>query len=353
MSTFRVLAIGDKFISSEVYLNTFNKIKSTLPAGQEMELRLIEWDLDKANQHRLQQIMEWEGANAVDAPQEILDALTDVDAIVMHFAPIGKAVIEAATNLKLIVAARAGLENVDVETATAQGVAVSGIVGRNAAAVAELAIGLMLSECRNIARADESIKSGEWRKTFSVPMVELGESTIGIVGFGQVAQHLARKLSGLSGRILVHDPYSTEEIINSFGVESASFDEIFSESDFVHVMARLTPETERFVAAREFALMKPTSYFINTSRSRLVNYEDLLAALQQGTIAGAGLDVFDEEPLSDNSPWRKLDNVTMTTHYGGDTTGTNMTSTRLVLEHVSTFVATGALPSAVNAQDLS
>lgn len=352
MSTFRVLAIGDKFISSEVYQDTFNKIQESLPGGQDIELRLVEWDLDKANQHRLQQVMEWDGANAVDAPQEILDAVGDVDAIVMHFAPIGKAVIEAAPNLKLIVAARAGLENVDVETATAQGVLVSGIVGRNAAAVAELAIGLMLSECRNIARADESIKAGEWRKTFPVPMVELGESTIGIVGFGQVAQHLAHKLSGLSGRILVHDPYTTDETITSFGAVPATFDEIFTESDFVHVMARLTPETERFVGAREFGMMKPTSYFINTSRSRLVNYDDMLAALQNGTIAGAGLDVFDDEPLSEDSPWRKLDNVTMTTHYGGDTTGTNMTSTRLVLQNVGTYVSTGTLASAVNAKDL-
>ena len=352
MSTFRVLAIGDKFISSVVYEESLRNIAATLPDDVEIDLRLIEWDLDKAAQHRLQQVMEWEGANAVDAPQEILEAIVDVDAVVLHFAPIGKAVIEAGKNLRLIAVARAGLENVDVAEATSRGIAVSGVVGRNAAAVAELAIGLMLSECRNISRADQSIKSGEWRKSFPVPMVELGESTIGIIGFGQVAQHLTRKLSGLSESILVHDPYTSEEGIRALGALPASFDEVFSASDFVHVMARLTPETERFVAAREFGLMKPSAYFINTARSRLVNYDDLLEAVQSGRIAGAGLDVFDEEPLGADSPWRKLDNVTMTTHYGGDTTGTNKTSTRLVLESVASFAVEGTLASAINAKDL-
>lgn len=352
MSTFRVLAIGDKFISSDVYRESLESISAGLPAGVSIELRLIEWNLDKASQHRLQQVMEWEGANAVDAPQEILDAIVDVEAVVLHFAPIGKAVIDAGKNLRLIAVARTGLENVDIPSATARGIAVSGVVGRNAAAVAELAIGLMLSECRNISRADQSIKKGEWRKSFPVPMVELGESTIGIIGFGQVAQHLTRKLSGLSGTILVHDPYTSEDAIRALGAVPASFDEIFLASDFVHVMARLTTETERFVAAREFALMKPSAYFINTARSRLVNYDDLLEVVQAGKIAGAGLDVFDEEPLADESPWRKLDNVTMTTHYGGDTTGTNRTSTRLVLESVASFVEDGTLATAVNAKDI-
>jgi D-3-phosphoglycerate dehydrogenase len=351
MAGFKILAIGDKFIGSHVYLETFNNIKDLLPDGSQLELSVVEWNLDKATQHQLQQVMEWDGANAVEAPAEILSAVSNVEAIVMHFAPIGKKVIEAAQNLKLIVAARAGLENVDIESATSRGVLVSGIIGRNAAAVAELAIGLMLSECRNISRADRSIKDGGWRKEFSVPMIELGQSSIGIVGFGQVAQHLANKLSGLSGRILVHDPYSSEDFIRSFGAEPVSFEEIFTKSDFVHVMARLTPETERFVGAREFNLMKPGAYFINTARSRLVNYEDLYEAVKSGRIAGAGLDVFDEEPLSANSPWRTLDNVTMTTHYGGDTTGTNKTSTKLVLEAVAEFNSTGKLASAVNAPD--
>jgi D-3-phosphoglycerate dehydrogenase len=141
----------------------------------------------------------------------------------------------------------------------------------------------------------------------------------------------------LAGKILVHDPFVPPEAITAAGAIPAEFDEVFRQSDFVHVMARLTPETERFIGTPQFEMMKPTAYFINTARSRLVDYAALLEALQTRSIAGAGLDVFDDEPLPDDSPWRSLDNVTMTTHYGGDTTGTNKTSARLVLQAISSF----------------
>jgi D-3-phosphoglycerate dehydrogenase len=334
---FRVLVIGDKFIPASTYVRQWELSKANEPSHQDLDVVTVDWDADKGEQHRLQQVMEWEGANAVEPPAEILAAVADVDAIVMHFAPVGKAVIEAAPKLKLIAVARAGLENVDRESAEARDVVVTGVVGRNAAAVAELAIGLMLSECRNIARADASIKSGGWRKTFEPPMVELGESTVGIVGWGQVARHLGHKLSGLADRVIVHDPYADPQDITAAGAEVVEFDEVFRLSDFVHVMARLTPETERFIGAAQFAMMKPTAYFINTARSRLVDYQALYDALSTRQIAGCGLDVFDDEPLAADSPWRALDNVTMTTHYGGDTTGTNNTSARLVLEAIADF----------------
>jgi D-3-phosphoglycerate dehydrogenase len=349
MSKFRVLAIGDKFIGSAVYEQMYSELAGKLPAHEQIELVTVEWDQEKSEQHRLQQVMEWDGANAVEAPSEILAAVKGVDAILLHFAPIGRAVFEAADQLKLIAVARAGLENIDLDAANEKNVAVTGVVGRNAAAVAELAIGLMLSECRNISRADQSIKNGQWRKTFGVPMVELGESVIGIVGWGQVAHHLAKKLQGMNKEIIVHDPYANPETMKAAGVRSVSFDEVFQQADFVHVMARLTEETTRFVSTAQFAMMKPTAYFINTARSRLVDYDALYKALDSNQIAGAGLDVFDDEPLTDDSPWRKLDHVTMTTHYGGDTTGTNRTSTRLVLEAVSKYLSEGKLPHAANA----
>jgi len=336
--TFRVLAVGDKFIPSDEYSRQLEKMRRDFPVLNSVELTAIEWDLPKADQHRLQQVMEWDGANAVDAPPEMLAAVREADALIVHFAPVNGDIISAGANLAMIAVARAGLENVDKNAADERGIRVTGVQGRNAAAVAELAIGLMLSECRNISRADQSIKSGGWRKDFSVPMVELGESTVGIIGAGQVAKRLVEKLQGLAGNILIHDPYVSEDAIVAMGAKPARFDQVFEESDFVHIMARLTPDTERFIGETQFRLMKKTAYFINTARSRLVDYDALYAALASGEIAGAGLDVFDDEPLSDDSPWRQLDNVTMTTHYGGDTTGTNMTSARLVLAELASFL---------------
>lgn len=334
---FRILAVGDKYISAEDYRNQWQAMKLTDPNLADTEFVGVDWDLEKSEQHRLQQTMEWEGANAVEAPAEILGAVGEVDAVIVHFAPVGEKVLAAAHNLSMIAVARAGLENIDQDTARARGIRVSGVAGRNAAGVAELAIGLMLSECRNIARADHSIKTGGWRKEFGVPMVELGESIIGIIGWGQVAQKLVGKLAGLADRILVHDPFVAPETITAAGAHPAEFDEIFRTSDFVHVMARLTAETERFIGEKQFAMMKPSAYFINTARSRLVDYDALLQALVSRSIAGAGLDVFDDEPLPADSPWRSLDNVSMTTHYGGETTGTTKTSARLVFESISSF----------------
>lgn len=336
--TFHVLAVGDKFIPADEYARQLERMRQDFPVLNSVELITIDWDLAKADQHRLQQVMEWEGANAIEAPPEMLAAVGVADALIVHFAPINDDIISAGSQLKMIAVARAGLENVDQDAANKRGIHVTGVQGRNAAAVAELAIGLMLSECRNISRADQSIKSGGWRKEFPVPMVELGESTVGIIGAGQVAKRLVNKLQGLAGEILIHDPYVSEDSIVAMGARPAGFDQVFRESDFVHIMARLTPDTERFIGADQFRLMKNTAYFINTARSRLVDYDALYWALANGEIAGAGLDVFDDEPLGDDSPWRQLDNVTMTTHYGGDTTGTNMTSARLVLAELASFL---------------
>jgi D-3-phosphoglycerate dehydrogenase len=132
----------------------------------------------------------------------------------------------------------------------------------------------------------------------------------------------------------------------------STLDDIFLESDFVVVQARHTAETDRFIGAAQFALMKPDAYFINVARSRLVNTDALYRVLAAGRIAGAGLDVFDDEPLPVDSPWRRLDNVTLTTHFGGDTEETNRTSARLVAEAVAGYVETGRVPAAANAEAL-
>lgn len=325
----RVLAIGDHFIPSQAY------VEALLELGYDpADIRTVEWAGTKAEQHRTQQVMERRGPSAVAPPEEILAAVGDAEALALHFAPVSTAVLEAAPSLRLVAVARAGLENVDLEAAAARGVEVKPAAGRNASAVAELALGLMLSEARDIARADASVKNGGWRKDFGGPGREVGGSTVGLVGFGHVGRALAGRLSGFDVRLLVYDPYVDEEELRRAGAEPASLNAIFEESDFVHVLARLTPETEGLVTARHFTLMKPTAYFINTARSRLVDYDALYEALAERRIAGAGLDVFDTEPLPEDSRWRTLDNVTITTHFGGDTVTTVRRSARLVAEAI-------------------
>jgi D-3-phosphoglycerate dehydrogenase len=341
----RTLIIGDKYIPVQSYADYLEKT--------DLPVEYVEWEGTKAEQHHLQQITEFKGANAIQAPPALLDAVHDVEAVGLHFAPITRELIGKAPNLKLIAVARTGLENVDVEEATRRGIGVVPALGRNAGAVAELAIGLMLAEARNIARADASVKAGGWRKDFPGARIEIAGRKIGMVGFGHVGRITSERLAGFKPDILTFDPYASDELLNECGVRRVdTLDDVFRESDFVLVQARLTPETERFIGERQFRLMKPDAYFINGSRSRLVDYDALFTVLKEGTISGAGLDVFDEEPLPEDSRWRTLDNVTITTHYGGDTEDTNRTSARLVSEAITEFARTGKIARAVNAKEL-
>ena len=345
------LVVGDGFIPSSYYRDALE----LLPAAERNRLSLRSTELagDKSDHHAAQQIMEVTGPGSVPPPTELLQAVSEAKILGLHFAPVGADVIEAGASLGLISVARAGLENVDLAAATARGIGVVPAMGRNAGAVAELQIGLMLAETRNIARADASVKSGGWRKDFPGARVELAHSTVGLVGFGHVGRVLAGRLSGFGSRVLAYDPYAGDDALSASGVERVTeLDEVFARSDFVCVLARLTPETTRFVGAAQFAVMKPGAYFINGSRSRLVDYDALYDVLASGAISGAALEVFDEEPLAPDSKWRALDNITVTTHFGGDTEGTNITSARMVVAAAAEFAETGKVARAVNAKEL-
>ncbi|WP_222853864.1 2-hydroxyacid dehydrogenase [Fodinicola acaciae] len=335
-----ILAVGDQFIPAEQFREVLDARAFTLPGS-------------KAEQHEAQQLMERGGAGAVPAPPELLSAIGDAEVLCVHFAPVSADVFAAGPRLKLVAVARTGLENVDIDAATERGIGVVPVFGRNASAVAELQIGLMLAEARNIARADASVKSGQWRKEFPGARIEIGGRTVGMLGFGHVGRRFAEKLSGFRPRLLAYDPYVADDVLVDAGVERAgNAEQIFSESDFVVVQLRHSAETNRMIGAKQLELMKPEAYFINVSRSRVVDTDALYDALENGRISGAGLDVFDSEPLPADSPWRSLDNVTFTTHFGGDTVDTNRTSVRLVADAVEEFLATGRCATAANAAEL-
>ncbi|MFC8245137.1 NAD(P)-dependent oxidoreductase [Streptomyces chartreusis] len=345
----RILIVGDRFIPAAYYADALAEVCG---AGFG-PVRCVDWPGVKAEQHAAQQVMERQGPDAVAVPDEIVDEVGEAEVLAVHFAPVPSAVLRAASHLRAVCVARAGLENVDVATATARGVAVVPVSGRNATAVAELAVGLMLAEMRDIARADASVKAGGWRKEFGRPGREIGDSTVGMVGLGQVGRAFAERLRGFGTRMLAYDPYVPDEVMARHGVVRADdLDLVFRESDVVQVFARLTVETDRFIGARHLALMKPTAFFVNTARSRLVDTRALYEAMAGRRIAGAGLDVHDQEPLPADSAWRRLDNVTLTTHYAGDTTTTTLRSARLVAEAVAELAATGRCTTAVNAGEL-
>lgn len=345
--TLKVVVVGDDFIPVQYYVDAIERAHLDVTVTATALLG------GKKGQHTAQQVMEFQGPNAVPCPPQVLAAVGDADVVCGHFAPFNKELIDAAPNLKLIAVARAGLENIDHNAANARGIGVVPAFGRNASAVAELQIGLMLSETRNIVRAHTSIVTGGWRKEFPHTSIELRDSVVGMVGLGHVGRSFASKMKGFGSDLRVYDPYLTaEQAVEANVTKVGDLLELCRISDFVLIQARLTAETERFFTTEHFEAMKPTAYFINCARSRLVDTGALITALQTNQIAGAGLDVYDEEPLSAESPLRALDNVSMTTHFGGDSIGTNITSADLVAKAINAFLTSGVVPWAQNAKEL-
>lgn len=338
------LIVGDHYIPASAYVEALRAHAPDAPTPETFELKG-----SKEDQHSLQLAMELNGVNSLDHDAELVAAMRRSEFVMLHFAPMPSEVFESGSNVRAVFVARAGTENIDVAAASANGTAVINVAGRNATGVAELSLGLMLSEGRNITRADHSVKTGGWRTDFDGPGREVGGRTVGLVGLGHVGTALAHRLAGFECRILVYDPFIDHTVIESLGAEQVELATVFRESDYISVQARLTQDTYRFIDATLIDTMKPGAYLINVGRSGLVDYDALLDALQTRRIAGAGLDVHEDNPLPEDSPWRDLDNITITTHFGGDTVETNERSARLVAEALHEVLETGVHPNAVNA----
>lgn len=274
----------------------------------------------------------------------------DTKILVGSFCPFSGKGMDAFDDLKVIGVVRAGMENIDINAATERGIAVVNATGRNADAVSDFTVGMILAEARNIARAHHSIVSGEWQTKFSNSEFspDLRGKTIGLFGFGYIGKLMAEKLSGFHVNIIVYDPYLSEDAVKDFNVKLVDKETLFKEADFVCVHARLTPESHHTIGAKEIGLMKKTAFLINTARAGLVDYDALLEALQNHNIAGAALDVFDDEPLAVDSPFRKLDNATLTTHRAGSTLDAALNSPRLVFERITNLIRDGKTVGLVN-----
>jgi D-3-phosphoglycerate dehydrogenase len=278
--------------------------------------------------------IEQGGPEAVKLPVEVMQRVDDFDILVTQFAPVGRRLIEAASSLKVIGVLRGGTENIDVPYATQRAIAVLNTPGRNARAVAECAMGMILAEIRNIARSHACLKTGQWRREFpnnnAIP--ELNEKTAGIVGYGSVGRLVAHFLQAFGSRILAHDPYFRGDPAPA---ELVDLPTLLRRSDVVSLHARLTEESHRLIGRRELAMMKPTAVLVNTARSGLVDERALVEALSERRIMGAALDVFDDEPLAPDHALVKLDNVTVTPHLAGSTIDAFRNSPRLMAGHLA------------------
>lgn len=225
-------------------------------------------------------------------------------------------VLEASKRLKIYSKYGIGVDHVDVKAATENGIIVSRATGINSVSVAEYTISLMLGLLKKLNQNDKNIRNGGWRNESCIGF-ELNNKTVGLVGFGAIARQVAKRLQGWEVKIVAFDPYVSPETANQFGATMVDWETLFTSADIISLHTPLTEETKGMVGEKEFNMMKSTALLINTTRGKTIDEQALIKALQAETISGAGLDVFDKEPVNADNPLLSMNNVILAPHIAG------------------------------------
>jgi D-3-phosphoglycerate dehydrogenase len=277
----------------------------------------------------------------------LLAAVADADAIIVRSATrIDAEVLEAGSRVTVVARAGIGLDNVDVEAATARGVLVVNAPVSNIVSAAEHAVALLLAAARNIPAANASLKAGEWRRS-EFTGIELADKTVGVVGLGRIGMLVATRLAAFGVRLLGFDPYVPPARAASMGVEMVTLDELLASGDFVTIHLPKTPETAGIIGERELGLMKPGAILVNAARGGLVDEHALAQALKEGRLGGAAVDVFATEPCVD-SPIFGYPNVVVTPHLGASTAEAQDKAGLAVARSVKLALSGDFVPDAVN-----
>jgi D-3-phosphoglycerate dehydrogenase len=253
-------------------------------------------------------------------PEAVLQAARHGDVVMIQsLRPLlTRFVIEQLEKCRCIVRLGIGYDNVDVAAATERGILVCNIPTYCIDDVADHALALLMSAVRHIARQDRWIRVGRWDRTGARPARRMKGRTLGFVAFGRIARALAERVSGFGMTLLAYDPYLDAETIARYGAQKVDLDELLQRADFISVHCPLTDETHHLLSTREFNLMKEGVFIVNTSRGPVIDEAALVEALRCGKVWGAGLDVFEHEPLPPDSPLRDFDNVIFTPHVGAN-----------------------------------
>jgi len=252
--------------------------------------------------------------------EDIIRDIPDCDAIIVRLSKMSERVFDAAKKLKVVARHGAGYDTVDLHAAKRHGVTVLNAPTANSMSVAELAIFFMLHCSRNFSLVSQKMLEDYYQAKLRTPKVELDGKTLGLIGVGNIGSRVAIKaLHGFNMKVIAYDPYKTAEQVPE-GVElTQDFNRIFKESDFVSLHCPATEETFDFVGEKQFSQMKPTAYFINTARGKLVDEKALYHALSTCQIAGAGVDVLKTEPFDPADPLFTLSNIVIAPHIGAAT----------------------------------
>lgn len=238
----------------------------------------------------------------------------DADALLNEYAKLTPKVIEALENCKIIVRYGIGVDNVNIPAATKAGIMVSNVPTYGIHEVSDHVVGLFFSSIRKIPAMSETVKKGRWDCNLGRPIYRIHGKTLGIAGFGNIARMVVQKLAPWNIKVLGYDPFISESVFKSHGVEKTSFEQLLNESDFVSAHVPHTAETFHMFSYERFKQMKRGAIFINTARGPLVDEDGLYRALQEGWLAGAALDVMEKEPPDPGHPLLSLPNVIITPH---------------------------------------
>ncbi len=282
----------------------------------------------------------------------IIERVRDADALVSLLTdPIDAEIFDAAPKLRIVSQYAVGYDNIDIGEATKRGIYVTNTPGVLTETVADFTFALMLAVARRVVEADKYVREGRWKVAWH-PLMMLGSDvygrTLGIVGMGRIGSAVARRAKGFGMRILYYDSVRREELERELGAEFADLDRLLEESDYVSLHVPLTPETYHLIGEEQLRKMKPTAFLINTARGKVVDQKALYRALKEGWIAGAGLDVFEQEPIPPDDPLLKLDNVVLAPHAASASHETRSRMAEMVAENLIAFLNGKVPPNLVN-----
>ena len=307
---------------------------------------LIAEELSPATVEALGPDFDVRNVDGTDRPA-LLAAVSDADAILVRSATkVDAEVIAAAHSLRVIARAGVGLDNVDIKAATNAGVMVVNAPTSNIISAAELTVGHILSLARHIPAAHNALAQGKWKRS-AYTGVELYEKTIGIIGLGRIGALITARMQAFGTNVIAYDPYVTSARAQQLGVRLVTLDELLAQADFITIHMPKTPETTGMISDDQLAMMKKSAYIVNVARGGLIDEGALYRAVSAGTIAGAGVDVFVNEPPTD-SPLLGLTNVVVTPHLGASTDEAQEKAGVSVAKSVRLALSGELVPDAVN-----
>jgi D-3-phosphoglycerate dehydrogenase len=309
---------------------------------------------EKISAAAVEQLKEpgWTVLTADQLDGKLSDHLESADALIVRSAvQADAALLSHAKKLRVVGRAGVGVDNIDLDAATRQGIAVMNTPGANAVAVAEQTLGMMLAMARHLCRADALMRAGRWEKK-SLQGTELRGKTLGIAGLGRIGMEVARRARAFGMEIVGHDPFVSISVAKEQAIRLVSLDELYASADYITLHVGLTPQTAGMINEASLKKMKKGVRLVNCARGELVQEADLVQALKQGHVAAAALDVFNEEPLK-SSPLQTMENVILTPHTGGQTFEAQEAVGVQIAQQVREYLKHGVIQNAVNVPSVS